>query len=140
MSKGPEANFWNTLRSNLPKKCFATRIENKHGGGVPDVHLVWDGLPCWIELKIAKTNQVKLSPHQVAWNTAYWVRGGANFILVKRSVERDLLLFDGGSGSTLLASGISGTEHARFDGPAALFCALRPRLEAIYSAALRPAS
>jgi len=102
--------------------------------------MVWDGLPFWLELKVSKGNGVKLSPHQVAWNTAYWVRGGANFILVKRSVERDLLLFDGGSGSTLLASGISGTEHARFDGPAALFCALRPRLEAIYSAALRPAS
>ena len=37
MSRGPEANFWSTIRKNLPEKCFATRIENKHGGGVPDL-------------------------------------------------------------------------------------------------------
>jgi len=128
------------LRANLPKKCFATRIENKHGGGVPDVHLVWDGLPCWIELKVSKGNGVKLSPHQVAWNTSYSARGGANFILVKRSVERDILLFEGDMGASLLNGGISGTEHARFTAPAPLFEALRPRLLSIYSAALRPAS
>ena len=100
--------------------------------------MVWEGLPCWFELKVCKSNQVKLSPHQVAWNTAYWVRGGANFILVKRSVERDLLLFDGDLGSSILASGISGTAHARFESPAALFAGLRPRLEALYTEALRP--
>ena len=104
------------------------------------MHMVWDGLPFWLELKVCKSNQVKLSPHQVAWNTAYWARGGANFILVKRSVERDLLLFDGGLSASCLGSGISGTAHARFEDPAALFCALRPRLESIYSASLRPAS
>ena len=35
--------FWNTIGQNLPKKCFATRIENKHGGGgVLDIHMIWD--------------------------------------------------------------------------------------------------
>ena len=138
MSKGPEANFWNTLRSNLPKKCFATRIENKHGGGVPDVHLVWEGLPFWCELKISHTNAVNISPHQIAWNTTYWSRGGANFFLVKRSKERDILLFEGDQGGLLASGGISAAQGARFADPASLFCALRPRLEAIYSAALRP--
>ncbi len=139
MSKGPEANFWNTLRSNLPPKCQATRIENKHGGGVPDVHLIWDGLPCWIELKVSKGNAVKLSAHQVAWNTVYWARGGANFILVKRSSERDLLLFEGGQSAQLVEKGLSGTVGSRFVGPAPFFEGLRPRLLARYSAALRPA-
>ena len=139
MSKGPEANFWNTLRSNLPKKCFATRIENKHGGGVPDVHLIWDGFACWIELKVSKGNGVNLSAHQVAWNTVYWARGGANFILVKRSSERDLLLFDGDQSPQLVQTGLSGTEGARFESSAALFDGLRPRLLARYSAALRSA-
>lgn len=50
------------IRQNLPKKCFATRIENKHGGGVPDCHMVWDGLPFWCELKVSKGNAVKSRP------------------------------------------------------------------------------
>jgi hypothetical protein len=51
MSQGPEAKFWKSVRASLPNKAFATRIENKHGGGVPDVHVVWDGLPFWLEVR-----------------------------------------------------------------------------------------
>ena len=71
---------------------------------------------------------------------AYWSRGGANFFLVKRHKERDVLLFEGDQGALLASGGISAAQGARFANPAALFCALRPRLESIYSAALRPAS
>jgi hypothetical protein len=46
-------------------------------------HMVWDGLPFWCELKVSKGNAVKVSPHQVAWNMAYWARGGSNFFLSK---------------------------------------------------------
>jgi len=123
----------------LPKKCFATRIENKHGGGVPDVHLVWDGLPFWFELKVTKGNAVKVSPHQVAWNMAYWVRGGSNFFLVKCTSTRDLILFDGDQGADLIKGGVSAAQGSRFKNPASLFCALRPRLEARLPAPLRPA-
>ena len=70
---------------------------------------------------------------------AYWSRGGANFFLVKRPKERDVLLFEGDQGALLASGGISAAQGARFANPAALFCALRPRLESIYSAALRPA-
>ena len=135
MSKGPEANFWNSLRTNLPKNCFATRIENKHGGGVPDVHLVWDGLPFWMELKVSNSNAIKLSPHQIAWNMAYWARGGATFFLVKRAKERDILLFGGDQGPSVLEQGCLAPCVLRVDSPASLFCALRPVLEGI----LRPA-
>ena len=123
MSKGPEANFWQSIRTNLPKKCFATRIENKHGGGVPDVHMVWDGLPFWMELKVAKGNKVNISPHQVAWNMAYYARGGANFFLVKRAKERDLLLFRGDQGAALSSCGLSCALGSRFESLAPLFCA-----------------
>ena len=105
---------------------------------MPDVHLVWEGLPFWCELKVSHTNAVNISPHQIAWNTTYWARGGANFFLVKRSKERDILLFEGDQGGLLASGGISAAQGARFADPASLFCALRPRLEAIYSAALRP--
>ena len=138
MSKGPEANFWNTLRSNLPKNAFGTRIENKHGGGVPDVHMVWDGLPFWLELKTIKSNSVKVSPHQIAWHMAYYARGGLSFFLVKSLSSKDLILFGGEKGPELLQNGVDGTEGARFKNPAALFEGLRPILEAHYSAALRP--
>ena len=138
MSRGPEANFWSTIRHNLPKKCFATRIENKHGGGVPDVHFIWDGLSFWCELKVIKSNAVNITAHQVAWNMAYWARGGSNFFLVKSLKDRDLILFDGDQGADLIKGGVSAAQGSRFKDPASLFCALRPRLEARISATLRP--
>ena len=138
MSRGPEANFWSTIRHNLPKKCFATRIENKHGGGVPDVHFIWDGLSFWCELKTIKSNAVNITAHQVAWNMAYWARGGSNFFLVKSLKERDIILFDGDQGADLIKGGVSAAQGSRFKDPASLFCALRPRLEARISATLRP--
>ena len=138
MSKGPEANFWNTLRSNLPKTAFGTRIENKHGGGVPDVHIVWDGLPFWWELKVSKGNAVKVSPHQIAWHMAYFARGGLSFFLVKSLSSKDIYSFRGDQGPVLLKEGLSGAEGQRFENPAALFAGLRPMLVEHYSASLRP--
>ena len=135
MSKGPEANFWNTLRSNLPKKAFATRIENVHGGGVPDVHIVWDGLPFWFELKTTKGNAVKVSSHQAAWHMAYYARGGLSFFLVKALSTKDIYLFGGDQGPSVLEQGCLAPCVLRVDSPASLFCALRPVLEGI----LRPA-
>ena len=125
------------IRQNLPKKCFATRIENKHGGGVPDCHMVWDGLPFWCELKVSKGNAVKVSPHQVAWNMAYWARGGSNFFLVKSLKDSDLILFDGDQGADLINGGISMARGQRFKNPAALFETLRPRIIDHYANALR---
>ena len=125
MSKGPEANLWQLVRKSLPKKCFATRIENKHGGGVPDVHVVWDGISFWVELKTAKNNKPKLSPHQIAWNMAYWARGGSNFYLVKALSTKKIYLFTGDKGPDLHDRGISGTEGQCFEDLASLFEALR---------------
>ena len=139
MSMGPEANFWKSIRSNLPKNCHATRIENKSGGGIPDVHLVWDGLPFWLELKVAKTNAINLRREQIAWNAGYWSRGGANFFLVKRSSTRELLLFGGGSGPAVLEQGCLAPCLLSCASVPAFFEALRPVLQARLSCALRPA-
>ena len=92
------------------------------------MHLVWDGLPFWCELKVSKGNSANISPHQIAWNAAYWARGGSNFFLVKRSLHRDILLFEGDQGAVLSGAGLSGAQGARFENPKALFAALRPRL------------
>ena len=108
MSKGPEANFWIQLKNSLPKNSFATRIENKHGGGIPDVHIVWDGRSFWLELKVSKSNQVFVSPHQIAWNMAYYANGGHSFFLVKSLSLQKILLLDGSQGPALRNHGLSG--------------------------------
>ena len=127
MSRGPESNFWTQIRTNLPPKTFATRIENTHGGGVPDVHIVWDGLPFWLELKVAKVNAVRVSPHQVAWNMAYHARGGKSFYLVEQASSSDLYLFGGDRGAELMNQGLV-CGGSRFEDLASLFKALRPLL------------
>ena len=124
MAKGPEANLWYRIRSNLPEKTFSTRIENKHGGGVPDVHLVWDGIPFWLELKVTKANAVRVTPHQIAWHMAYHARGGKSFFLVQGASTSDLYLFGGDQGPALLALGL-GCGGSRFEDFASLFAGLR---------------
>ena len=116
------------MRKSLPKKTFATRIENKHGGGIPDVHVIWNGIPFWVELKVASGTRIKLTPNQVAWNAAYWARGGLNFILVKDPVSKLLLLFDGCHGSEALDAGIKSGCCSRYGSFDELFLALRPRM------------
>jgi hypothetical protein len=98
----------------MPPKVFATRIENTHGGGVPDVHAVWDGFAFWMELKVCNSNSVRLSPHQIAWNMAYAARGGVSYFLVKRAADHRIFLFDGFQGPALALSGLSGAEGLEF--------------------------
>jgi len=95
MSTGPEARFWQTIRGSKPKNALLMRIENRHGGGVPDIHCLLESLPFWIELKTVKSGVTKISPHQVAWHTAYWARGGLSFFLVKSLSSGYFHLFEG---------------------------------------------
>ena len=101
-----ESNFWKTVKRNLPSDCHSTRIENRNGGGVADVHIVWNGFAFWIELKVCKGNKVLLSPHQVAWNSAYCRKGGVSFILAKHPSQCLLYLFEGVRCSELLDNGL----------------------------------
>ena len=55
MSKKPETLFSNQLIKNL-NEVFFTRIENKHGGGVPDLYGTYNNKSAFLELKI-KTKQ-----------------------------------------------------------------------------------
>ena len=101
-----ESNFWKTVKRNLPSDCHATRIENRHGGGVPDVHIVWNGFAFWIELKVCKGNKVNLSPQQNAWLSAYSRKGGISFILAKHPKQRSIYLFDGSQASEVFDKGL----------------------------------
>jgi hypothetical protein len=70
MATGPEANLWRAMRSNLPEGSLAERIENRHGGGIADVLLVWGVITSLIELKAPKTlprrwfNPVSICDHK----------------------------------------------------------------------------
>ena len=127
MAQGPEARFWQSLRKKLPKKTHATRIENKHGGGVPDVHIAQDGFVYWVELKVAKSNKVLISPDQTAWHVAFNRCGGQSFILVKRSKDRCVFLFEGNSATEVRDSGLAAPCVWSGQDLAALFSFLKER-------------
>jgi len=102
----PEAKLWKKLKEKLPKNWNITRIENRIGAGVPDVHICADGLPFWLELKTTKTSRINISSHQVAWNFAYAKAGGVSFFLISPLLSPNLYLFDGVHGRDLLDHGL----------------------------------
>jgi Holliday junction resolvase len=102
-----EKNLWLRVKKNLPHDCYATRIENRMDGGIPDVHVIWNGLPFWIELKLTKANKIRLSPNQIAWNTKYSLNNGLAYILVQRVGEGSLFLFRGEDARQLAIDGLN---------------------------------
>lgn len=106
MSRGPEANFWSIIRKNLPKGSQAWRLENRVAAGMPDCYIMIDGHPLWIELKVSKSNSVRLSPQQIAWHTAHSHAGGHSLILVKRASTGTLFLFEGRGARDVASQGL----------------------------------
>ena len=84
MSK--ESLFWKSLKNGV-NEPFWTRIENRTGGGIPDVFGCYKGISIWIELKQTKYYKVLLSPLQVAWHFRYAKAGGTSYIFVKKQSE-----------------------------------------------------
>lgn len=106
MARGPEANFWNTLRTNVPRDGFVMRLENKVGLGTPDVYCMLGGLPFWLELKSANVNRIHISKYQVAWHTLHYARGGLSLFLVKDPRTNHIHLYPGSSALDLAQSGL----------------------------------
>ena len=102
----PEALLWKNLKESLPSHWQSQRIENRAGGGVPDVYLCAEGISFWVELKVTKTNAVKVSAFQHAWNYAHHRAGGINFYLVSPLEGPNLYLFAGDQGKNLMTHGI----------------------------------
>ena len=99
----PETKFWHKVKSFMTEISF-TRIENLSSSGTPD-------LLCYnknqhfftLELKVTKTNSVKLSPHQISFH----VRHPKNtFILVKHLASSSSKLYEGSSVLQLVACGL----------------------------------
>ena len=105
MSKKPETLFSNQLIKNL-NQVFFTRIENKHGGGVPDLYCTYNNKSAFLELKIkTKQNKVLISPLQISWNYKHFLENPINYYLVKDPRRAVIELYNGDQGRELLEKG-----------------------------------
>ena len=102
MSKKPETLFSNQLIKNL-NQVFFTRIENKHGGGIPDLYCTYNNKSAFLELKIkTKQNKVLISPLQISWNYKHFSHNPINYYLVKDPRHKRIELYEGNKGRELL--------------------------------------
>ncbi len=78
MSKGPEASLWQSMRKSLPPTMNPTRIENRHGGGIPDLELQWLTGSAFVELKAPKSTPrltlqtLQIRPYLFANSAKFW--------------------------------------------------------------------
>ena len=114
-----EAGFWKLLKDSLKKinqKIELTRIENWAVQGLPDVLVCSEeGKFSFIELKVSKTNAVKLSPHQVSWLTRH---SHSNSFIFVRDRNLTIHIFTGSVAVDLSLDDISGAKSlATFSEP-----------------------
>ena len=99
----PETKFWHKVKKFMPEISF-TRLENLSGFGTPDL-LCYNKNQHFFtcELKVTKTNFVKLSPHQISFH----VRHPKNtFILVSSERDKTVKLYEGSRCLELAACGL----------------------------------
>ena len=115
MSKKPETLFSNQLIKNL-KEVFFTRIENKHGGGIPDLYCTYNNKSAFLELKIkTKQNNILISPLQISWNYKHFLQNPINFYLVNDPRRKVYELYNGDKGRELLEKGGGAVSRLSFD-------------------------
>ena len=92
----PEKKFWYEIKAfNLKNNCELsfTRVENTASWGTPDIlGYNLSGNFFTIELKVTKTNKVRLSPHQIAFHVKH---PDNTFILVKALSLNSIKLYEG---------------------------------------------
>ena len=115
MSQTPEGRFWQALRRAMPKDWTAQRIENRTGGGVPDVYFNARGLPFWAELKVITSSKVRVRPHQIAWHTSQNRKYGLSFSLVQHLETRHVYLVRGSQALDLATKSLSEVQCSRFE-------------------------
>jgi len=98
--RGKESTFWKNIKSITPN-IFWTRMETYGTPGIPDLLGVClspklkRNVSFWCELKIAKGNQLNLSPFQISWNIKRYSLCKDNFILAKIPDTRQVCLWSG---------------------------------------------
>ena len=87
----------------MPEISF-TRLENLSGFGTPDL-LCYNKKNTFftVELKVAKGNSVKLSPHQISFHVKHPHK---TFILVSSDAYKDEKLYEGTRCLTLATQGL----------------------------------
>ena len=98
-----ESKFYNELKRITPKIRW-TRIENTSVSGTPDL-LGYNasGRFFTVELKVARSNKVRLSPHQIAFHVTHPKN---SFILVKSLAACTVKLYEGSRVKELAACGL----------------------------------
>jgi len=98
-----ESKFYNEHKRNTPQITW-TRIENTSLPGTPDL-LGYNANQHFftVELKVTRSNKVKLSPHQIAYHVTHPKN---SFILVKSLDQRSVILYPGSAVRDLVAWGL----------------------------------
>ena len=98
-----ESKFYNELKRITPQITW-TRIENTSVSGTPDLLGYHNsGRYFTVELKVTRSNKVKLSPHQIAYHITHPKN---SFILVKSLDQRSVILYPGSAVRDLDAWGL----------------------------------
>ena len=103
MTVKPESNFGREIMKNIDAQW--TRIENRHGGGIPDIYGIRDSVVIWLELKCIRQNSIFLSPLQISWNYNNFRNGGKNYYIVRDTRSKVIKLYDGDKGREIKEQG-----------------------------------
>ena len=98
-----ESKFYNELKRITPQITW-TRVENTSVSGTPDLlGYLNSGRYFTVELKVTRSNKVKLSPHQIAYHVTHPKN---SFILVKALGPCAVKLYSGSAVRDLVACGL----------------------------------
>tara|TARA_B100000575_G_scaffold208855_1_gene170116 strand:- start:1129 stop:1551 length:423 start_codon:yes stop_codon:yes gene_type:complete len=93
-----EKNFFLSIKSQLPKGSFIQKIENKFNSGFPDLIIINEKLPLFIELKApSKGNTFKIEPSQISTHLRIQANNYVSFFLVQAPSRSVIYLFEGGT-------------------------------------------
>ena len=83
------------------------RIENRQGGGIPDLIGIKSGVVIFLELKCIRVNSINISPLQISRNSNIFKEIRKNYFLVKHIEQRIIKLYDGDKGKELKEKGFA---------------------------------
>ena len=99
-----EKQFFLQIKKQLPPKTFIQKIENKFNSGFPDLIIINEMLPLFIELKApTKGNKFKVELSQISTHLRIKANNYVSFFLVRHPQTKCLYLFEGGSVCEFLA-------------------------------------
>ena len=110
-----ESNFGREIMKNIDAHWM--RIENRHGGGIPDLYGIKNGVSIWLELKCIKQNSINISPFQISWNNNHFKENGKNYYIVRDTRSKVIKLYNGDKGKELKEQGFKCPCSMTFDYP-----------------------